>query len=883
LAAALLIVTWYAPFAADTSVAVSQSDKLFAEQRYDDALTVLSQAVAAVEAEAPRLEIAEMISRRGLELFQLGKYSKAIDYYVTALRIEQLSDDKPAAIRTQNNLGRLYNLVGDYSSARATLTEAQRQSRALNDPELVALTLINQGHLSLNLRDYAEAITYLDEAESLAQRLPPKSLLIEALLVSGAVYRQQGDFERALGYYARAEDIIDKNTALAGYRGITARVIGELYLHRKAGPRAGNLQLAEHYLSAALATHRAQGDALGSAMARSHLGELDHQRGDYEAAMGQFEAALAYFRGVDYRDGIGRMHVHLGFAQGEAGEWKAAVSSFDDAIAVYEALGDREWLRVSWFGRGVYLERVGEIERAVSSYKRAVEVFESLRAGVAGGREAEDLFTRVNVELYQNLVALLIEQTDYETALEYVERSRLEAMRSGLLKGLISGRTKRGPEDATQALAENLKAQMYYQDKAGQERDPKRRGELIETLARTEKETRRLVFQLMRRYPDRKLTLELEPDTRSFRNSDAFPLGLALVTYFFERDHLLIFVVRKGDALTVKRVKVVPSEVRDRVAKAIGLIWLGGEIRTDRDSAKLDAELERELGELYNVLIAPVEDTLQDAQTLAVLPSAWLNYLPFEALISPGTQPKYLVETRNIVYLSAHTSAEDAWNEGVERTPNDKLGIVAFGNPTSGREDLPAAREEVETIRRLYPSSTVFVEQEATKENFKVHWGRHQVIHVAAHAELEGSDAKILLAPPKTGTLFVEEFFDLPTNLKTVLVVLSACQTALDPALSKPTWGTDADSSREIVATGGPLGSAAHALIFAGVPSVTGTLWKVDDEASARLMQGLYTNLKQGHGYYGALRQAQIDMLSRTDRFRRPYYWAGYVFYGRDQ
>ncbi len=79
-------------------------------------------------------------------------------------------------------------------------------------------------------------------------------------------------------------------------------------------------------------------------------------------------------------------------------------------------------------------------------------------------------------------------------------------------------------------------------------------------------------------------------------------------------------------------------------------------------------------------------------------------------------------------------------------------------------------------------------------------------------------------------------------------VVLSACETHLG---------------------GDELVGLTRAFFFAGTLTVIASLWRVDDEATAILMERFYRHLRVGLGKAAALRQAQLDML--VD-YPNPYY-----------
>jgi CHAT domain-containing protein len=60
---------------------------------------------------------------------------------------------------------------------------------------------------------------------------------------------------------------------------------------------------------------------------------------------------------------------------------------------------------------------------------------------------------------------------------------------------------------------------------------------------------------------------------------------------------------------------------------------------------------------------------------------------------------------------------------------------------------------------------------------------------------------------------------------------------------------------------------------------VVASLWKVNDAATATLMERFYTELKAGRPKAEALRQAQIALL-RERATAHPYLWAPFVLIG---
>jgi CHAT domain-containing protein len=99
------------------------------------------------------------------------------------------------------------------------------------------------------------------------------------------------------------------------------------------------------------------------------------------------------------------------------------------------------------------------------------------------------------------------------------------------------------------------------------------------------------------------------------------------------------------------------------------------------------------------------------------------------------------------------------------------------------------------------------------------------------------------------------------------MVVLSACQTALAS-------GAVAD-----VPPGDDWVGLTQAFLQAGAGEVLASLWRVEDRATARLMELFYRGLASGESEAAALAGAQRTMLREPGR-SHPFYWAGFVLSG---
>ena len=142
--------------------------------------------------------------------------------------------------------------------------------------------------------------------------------------------------------------------------------------------------------------------------------------------------------------------------------------------------------------------------------------------------------------------------------------------------------------------------------------------------------------------------------------------------------------------------------------------------------------------------------------------------------------------------------------------------------------------------------------------------GKHfRCVHFATHGTFNPEkplQSGLMLASDSKndGILTVGELYDL--NLNADLVTLSACETGLGK-----------------VANGDDVVGFTRGFLYAGTNSIVSSLWKVDDKATAILMQQFYTALKN-NDKRSALRMAQLKVKNSYNP--HPYFWAAFQLTG---
>ncbi|NEQ81665.1 MAG: CHAT domain-containing protein, partial [Moorea sp. SIO2I5] len=265
--------------------------------------------------------------------------------------------------------------------------------------------------------------------------------------------------------------------------------------------------------------------------------------------------------------------------------------------------------------------------------------------------------------------------------------------------------------------------------------------------------------------------------------------------------------------------------------------------------------------QVYDWIIRPIEKDLANSQvdTLVFVLDGALRNIPMAAL-HDGKQ--YLVEK----YSIALTPGLDLMNP--QRLVREDIRVLTAGLSESrqGYNSLPFVEVELEKIKAQVPSE-ILLNQDFTETNFEnsVEAAPFPVVHIASHGEFSSEPEKtfILTWDSKINVTELKNLLqttDLRQATPIELLVLSACETA-------------AGDNRAA------LGIAGVA-IEAGARSTLATIWAVNDEATAVLMNRFYQELTDTSiSKAEALNRAQKSIL-QDPNYEHPYYWAAYIMVG---
>jgi CHAT domain-containing protein len=405
--------------------------------------------------------------------------------------------------------------------------------------------------------------------------------------------------------------------------------------------------------------------------------------------------------------------------------------------------------------------------------------------------------------------------------LERVKAKNPETSRN--LRSLEESRRQRGK------LLVKLQSAQVAGDKASADL-------LSSRLADNKADFQKTVNTIRRDDPEFERMVSVRPS--SFAKIQQFlPPDVVLAAYYPSAERTLVFAVTR-DQSHVYASQVGRAELDSFIGQA-----RRGLVSGKQDSAPLS--------KLHQVLISPIEPLLKEKKMLVVVPSGKLYYLPFPALLDQQGRP--LIESVSVSFLTA-TELPDVAAFGSSSKP---ARLLALANPDGS---LPGAQKEVDNIASLFTEKRVFYGKEATQDKVD---GAEDVLHFATHGVLDTLDVNesYLLMSGDDERLTVGEIYGLDLG-EVSLVTLSACQTAVGE-----------------FNPGAEIATLSQAFSIAGSKSMLGTLWKVDDRATAFLMERFYTYLTEGKTKAEALRLAQLETAKKPE-FESPFYWSGFVLLG---
>ena len=222
---------------------------------------------------------------------------------------------------------------------------------------------------------------------------------------------------------------------------------------------------------------------------------------------------------------------------------------------------------------------------------------------------------------------------------------------------------------------------------------------------------------------------------------------------------------------------------------------------------------------------------------------------------------KFLIEDFSIAQINTLESTKFR-----VQTKKPHALILGLSDARHEMSGLPNVVYEVKNVSSMFETNTILLNKDYTRANVRRVLDDERIthLHIATHGVfdtdpdesfLSAYDEPILL--PKLKALLDTKGDDSKDGYD--LITLSACQSSLgnEKAL---------------------LGLAGVGL-QAGASTVVATLWYVDDEATAKMINTFYKSLENKESRGRSLQLAQKNLIN-TKRYWHPTYWSPFIMIG---
>ncbi|MDT8445470.1 MAG: CHAT domain-containing protein [bacterium] len=908
------------------------------QQQFAQALESFSQA------EKEYFRLGRPQERDQCRLAQANLQAQRGQYKPAREAIDKVLSEAPQASPLRgdalNLRGFLQSEQGQYSEALETSQAAEDFYQAQGQEAQLPEVLNSRGLIYLKMRDLQQAEITLNAAWEAAQKSGNRVLMAEVANNLGGLYRGLGQLEKAQKSLLKASEL-QRELGLDSQLALTYNNLGALYLEQEDYPQALD------FLQRAQQQARSFDLKKEEALAWNNLGILHFRQDQRPAAQKAFEEAIKGQKvlGLDLEQA--RSLNNLAFLAQASGNLELALERVQEAVALlsFKPLDKKtrfptpeaasvlapDLMTGFLLNRGSFLKQLADSKKGkeqrqlqVSGYESfalAIELLETQRSSIKG-EESQQMLMQSNIDLYQQLIALLFDlgKNDpggpyHQKAFYYAEASRARSFLDRLQEqaakaSLTLPADLRQKEEGLRLRQEELNLAIFAElSKEPALRDRKKieqwqlekvEVQLAFTKLATAIEKQFPAFASLK-YPK---IMDVEGVRKNLLDADS-----RLLSYFLGDDRSFGWSIGKGG---FEMLQLPPAGDIDALVRSYRDTLVNPLVDENDDSNELIQDMTQihlATGlKLYRQLIAPLIEKSEDHKKLLIIPDGVLYYLPFETTLVKIHAPSDTRYPKGREYLLFEHAVRYAPSASVLATIEDQLArrdpaktkarkdFIGFGDPEYGPEKADEAnfkfnpalkaqgfydlarlfgtRSELNNISEIFADSNqVYLREEAQESRVKSSLQGYKYVHFATHGILdeknpEFSGVVLNLVQPdgvEDGFLQTSEVFDLKVDAD--LVVLSACETGLGKVIK-----------------GEGMVGLTRSFLFAGSPSIVVSLWSVADDSTAQLMIHFYKNLNQGMGKTEALRQAKITLLRQQDGdylpYADPFFWGPFILNG---
>lgn len=295
--------------------------------------------------------------------YQYTNIQKSRLHAESALKFAEASHIGKQKVRAYQNLGALYSLSGDYSSALRYDNLALQNSLEDRDSANLAVDYNNVANDYCNLGEYDEAYYYFTQSYRIAQKMDDSLRMVITLHNVGRVFKELGQFERALAHLKLSMDL---------------------------GRKIRDLEGIPYSL-----------DEIGDVMLR---------KGEYDSALNILLRSLKLTRKQNVLVLEPKTLGKLATVNLHSGKYTEALAYYDTTFLLHQRTGNDFGIAEVELGRGQVFVRQNKYDQAMRSIKRSLKLAKRSNARI------------LEIRGYQALSGLYEIREDFRNSLAYFKQ-----------------------------------------------------------------------------------------------------------------------------------------------------------------------------------------------------------------------------------------------------------------------------------------------------------------------------------------------------------------------------------------------------------------------------------------------------------------------------
>jgi signal transduction histidine kinase len=295
--------------------------------------------------------------------YQYTDYNKSREYADQAVKIAEENELKKEKSQAYQNVGTVYTISGDYTSALRYDNMALQLSLSLTDSSNIARNYNGIGNDYFDLGEYDEAYYYFTQCYRIARACKDSLQMTISLHNVGRVFKELGQYDRAISHLKISQDL--------------------------------SLKI---------------GDNEGIPYSLDELGDVQLRKGEYDSALTSLTKSLSFTRKFNIKALEPRTLVRLATISLHKKDYQKALAYYDTTYQLQTKTSNQFGIAEVELGRGTILINQGKYDEATNFINRSLAIAKKINARI------------LEIKCYNQLSKLWELKGEHKRSLEYFKQ-----------------------------------------------------------------------------------------------------------------------------------------------------------------------------------------------------------------------------------------------------------------------------------------------------------------------------------------------------------------------------------------------------------------------------------------------------------------------------